>query len=78
MSDSVELTERAGEAIEQNTQRMGMVPNLQRRRRTAHSLFHHLNGCDAPDAFYGTLEQCRLRCQQTSRLFNHMNEPKFD
>src|SRR6185295_20072549 len=78
MSDRFDLVERAGQAIEQNTQRMCMVLNLQRRRRTAYSLSHHLNGCDAPDALYGTLEQCRLSCEYASRLLNHVNDPKFN
>ena len=78
MSDRFDLAERAGQAIEQNTQRMRMVPNLNVVVERCPSCPCHLEACDAPDAFHGALEQCRLSCQYASRLFNHMNETKFD
>ena len=74
MPDRFDLTQRARQAIEQNTQCMRMVANLQRRRRTAYSLPHHLKACDAPNALHGALEQRRPSCQSAPRLFDHFHD----
>ena len=78
MPDRFDVVERTGQTIEQNMQRMRMVPNLQCRRRTVAVRSCHLEACDPPDAFDNSLEQRRPTCQRAPWLLNHVHEPKFD